>query len=302
MAIAAAGLDLPLAEVETARAGEGLERLAAAAPDVLAVVAYGELLPAAVLGLPALAPVNLHFSLLPALRGASPVQSALRLGLERTGVSTIVMDAGLDTGPILLQREVGIRPQDDAGTLGERLAGVGAATLVESVGLLASGEAEPRPQDDAAATYAPKLGPEDRRLDWSLPAASLVNLCRALSPEPGADHPVPWRDAQGPPRGGRGGGRRARPDRGRHAERDRRGDVGGRPAPARRRAGRAQAHVGRRLRQRSAARGRRAARVSAPRDRSPVRRGPSGPREPRPPGRCRPRRTRGAPRSTSSCG
>jgi methionyl-tRNA formyltransferase len=186
VAIVADGRSLPLAEVETARAGPGFERLSAAAPDVLAVVAYGELLPADVLALPALAPVNLHFSLLPALRGASPVQSALRLGLDRTGVTTIVMDAGLDTGPIVLQREEEIRPQDDAGTLGERLARAGAGVLVESVDLIVSGRAAPRPQNDAAATYAPRLGPEDRRLDWSIPASSLVNLCRALSPEPAA--------------------------------------------------------------------------------------------------------------------
>ena len=186
VAIAARRLGLELAEVATAREGDGFARLEAAAPDVVAVVAYGEVLPPAVLGLPALAPVNLHFSLLPALRGASPVQAALREGLERTGVTTIEMDAGLDTGPILLQREAPIGPEDDAGTLGGRLASIGAGVLVETVDLLAAGELEARPQDDRLATFAPKLGPADRLLDWSRPAGELVRLCRALSPEPAA--------------------------------------------------------------------------------------------------------------------
>lgn len=183
---AARSLGLGLAETETVREGNGFRRLEAATPDVLAVVAYGELLPAALLGIPSFAPVNLHFSLLPALRGASPVQTALLQGLERTGTSTIVMDEGLDTGPVILQREEPIDPGDDAGTLGARLAMTGAELLVDSVDLLADGRAEPRLQDDAAATFAPKLRPTDRVLDWTQPASALVNRCRALSPEPAA--------------------------------------------------------------------------------------------------------------------
>ena len=182
----ARALGLVPAEVETVRSGSGLERLEAAAPEVLAVVAYGEILPPHVLGLAAVAPVNLHFSLLPALRGASPVQAALLLGWDRTGVTTIAMDAGLDTGPILLQREEPIAPEDDAGTLGDRLAAVGADLLVETVDLLASGPPAPRPQDEALATLAPKLRPSDRILFWSEPARALVNRCRALSPAPAA--------------------------------------------------------------------------------------------------------------------
>jgi methionyl-tRNA formyltransferase len=183
---AARALGLPLAEVETVRRGDGLARLSAARPDVLSVVAYGELLPAAVLGLPRLAPVNLHFSLLPELRGASPVQTALLRGLDRTGVTTLLMDEGLDTGPIVLQREEAVAPEDDAGSLGARLAELGAGVLVETVDLLAAGEAAPRPQDHALASFAPKLTPGDRVLDWSSPAPTLVNRCRALSPEPAA--------------------------------------------------------------------------------------------------------------------
>ena len=183
---AARSLGLPLAEVRTVRASPGFERLASGAPDVLVVVAYGELLPPAVLELPAIAPVNLHFSLLPELRGASPVQTALLLGMERTGVTTIAMDRGLDTGPILRQREERVAPEDDAGSLGARLAAVGAELLVETLDDLAAGTATPRQQDETRASLAPKLGPADRALDWSEPAARLVNRCRALSPDPAA--------------------------------------------------------------------------------------------------------------------
>jgi len=186
VADAARRLGVPLAEVETVKAGEGFERLTESAPDVLVVVAYGEILPPAVLEVAAVAPVNLHFSMLPTLRGASPVQTALLRGLEQTGVTTIVMDAGLDTGPILLQRTEPIRPDDDAGSLGARLAETGARLLVESVDLLAAGPVAPAPQDDAQATFAPKLGPQDRRIDWSAPARAIANLVRALAPEPAA--------------------------------------------------------------------------------------------------------------------
>jgi methionyl-tRNA formyltransferase len=186
VAAAARALDLPIAEVETVTRGDGYERLAGASPDVLAVVAFGELLPPLVLELPAIAPLNLHFSLLPELRGASPVQTALMLGMARTGVSTMVMETGLDTGPILRQRAVPIEPDDDAGTLGARLAEIGAGELAATVDDLAEGTATPRPQDDALATFAPKLRAADRVLDWSSPARALVDRCRALSPEPGA--------------------------------------------------------------------------------------------------------------------
>jgi methionyl-tRNA formyltransferase len=124
--------------------------------------------------------------LLPELRGASPVQHALLLDLERTGVTTMVMDEGLDTGPVLLQRDERIDPADDAGTLGARLAVIGAHVLVETIDALAAGSVTPTPQDDSRATYAPKLRAEDRVLDWTGAAAHLVDRSRALSPEPAA--------------------------------------------------------------------------------------------------------------------
>jgi methionyl-tRNA formyltransferase len=186
VAQAALLLDLPVVEVDTVKTGSGFKELASSMPDVLAVVAYGEILPANVLHVPTIAPVNLHFSLLPKLRGASPVQTALLLGLDTTGVSTIVMDRGMDTGPVILQREEPIGPADDAGTLGARLAAIGADVLVQSVDMLAAGPVAPRPQDHSLATLAPKFTPNERVLDWSNPAALLVNLSRALSPEPAA--------------------------------------------------------------------------------------------------------------------
>lgn len=177
---------LPLFEVDTVKQGPGFEALVASRPDLLVVVAYGEILPERVLALPSVAPVNLHFSMLPRLRGASPVQAALLQGLTETGVSTIVMDAGMDTGPVILQRAQRIDPEDDAGTLGSRLAALGAEVVAWTADALADGTARLQPQDDTEASYAPRLSPEDRRLRWTEPAAHLVNLCRAMSPEPGA--------------------------------------------------------------------------------------------------------------------
>jgi len=186
VAVAAERLGLSLIETDTVKTGSGFDRLADCAPDVLTVVAYGEILPPTVLHMPTVAPVNLHFSLLPELRGAAPVQAALLTGLRRTGVTTILMEPGLDTGPIIMQRAAPIEPDDDAGSLGGRLADLGAELLVETVDLLARGPVAPIRQDEALATVAPKLRPEDRVLDWSNPAGLLVNLVRALSPEPAA--------------------------------------------------------------------------------------------------------------------
>jgi methionyl-tRNA formyltransferase len=176
---------LPLLEVETVKQGPGLDVLIARVSDVLVVVAYGEILPPAVLEAPSMA-INLHFSLLPRLRGASPVQTALLEGAEETGVTTIVMDEGMDTGPILLQRPEPVRPDDDAGSLGGRLAEIGAGVLVETIDRLADGGVTPRPQDEARATLTKPIRAEDRILRWDEPARALVNRTRAMAPEPGA--------------------------------------------------------------------------------------------------------------------
>jgi methionyl-tRNA formyltransferase len=181
------GLGLSLKEVDTVRSGEGFEALVGSAPEALIVVAYGEILPKEVLWVPSVAPINVHFSLLPELRGAAPVQHAILEGLDRTGVTTIRMDEGVDTGPILLQAEEPIRPDDDGGSLGDRLAALGSRLLVETLDGLERGSVEERRQDESRATYAKKLGPEDRRIDWTEEAEKVVRRVRALSPDPGAE-------------------------------------------------------------------------------------------------------------------
>jgi methionyl-tRNA formyltransferase len=186
VAEAARRLGLPLQEIETVKTGRALQALTEARADVLAVVAYGEIIPKAVLEVPRVAPVNVHFSLLPKLRGAAPVQRAILEGLDVTGVTTIRMDEGMDTGPILLQAEDSIRPEDDAGSLGDRLARLGGRLLVETLDGLAAGTIEERPQDHEAATYAPKLKPEERMIEWAKTAEGIVRLVQAMAPEPGA--------------------------------------------------------------------------------------------------------------------
>ena len=186
MAEAARRLDLPLAEVGTVKEGPGFDRLATAHPDVLVVVAYGEILPPAVLELPRVAPVNLHFSLLPQLRGPAPVQRAILEGLAETVVSTMVMAQGVDAGDVLLRESTPIRPEDDAGSLGDRLAELGAGLLVLTLDGLADGDLQPQPQDESNATRAPKLGPGERWIDWTEDAPAVVRRVRALSPDPAA--------------------------------------------------------------------------------------------------------------------
>ena len=186
VADAARGAGLPLRETTGVRSGEGFEALAALALDVIVVVAYGELLTADVLRLPRLGCVNLHFSLLPRWRGAAPVQRAILEGDAVTGVTVMLMDEGLDTGPVLAVREDAIRPGDDAGALGERLAAIGGALLVETLPRWAGGEIAPTPQEDAGGVYAAKIRPDERELDWTQSVWAIERRIRALAPEPGA--------------------------------------------------------------------------------------------------------------------
>lgn len=186
VAVSAAKLGLPLVEADGVRSGPGHQALLGAAPDAIVVVAYGELLTREVLEIPMYGAFNLHFSLLPRWRGAAPVQHALLAGDATTGVTVMRMDEGLDTGPILNQLEEEIRPDDDAGLLGERLARLGAMLLVGVLRAMGTGSPPPRPQDDGAVTVAPKLGPPDRVVAWDADAGAIVRRIRALSPEPGA--------------------------------------------------------------------------------------------------------------------
>jgi methionyl-tRNA formyltransferase len=186
VAEAARALGLPLLETPTIKEGRGLKTLRDAIPDVLAVVAYGEILPDAVLALPRVAPVNVHFSLLPELRGANPIRRAILDGHNTTGVTTIRMDAGLDTGPALLQASTQIEEDEDAGALGNRLAAMGGDLLVKTLDGLAAGDFPERPQDGSRATLAPKIKSEEEWIDWGDDAERVVRQVRALSPKPGA--------------------------------------------------------------------------------------------------------------------
>ncbi len=155
-------------------------------PDVIVVVGYGRIIPQWMLDLPPLGNINLHASVLPKYRGAAPIQWAIAQGESVTGVTTMRLDAGLDTGDILLQRGMPITDDDTAETLAPRLAQVGADLMVETLRGLQSGSIEPRPQDSSLATLAPILKKKDGLLDFSRPASELLNRIRGFQPWPGA--------------------------------------------------------------------------------------------------------------------
>lgn len=171
------------ASLRTASAQDALARRR---PQVVVVVAYGLILPPAVLSLPPLGCVNLHASLLPLHRGASPIQAAILAADAVTGVTTMLMDEGLDTGPILLQRQETVRDQDTAAMLGDRLAELGAQLVIETLGRLAQGNLEPRPQEDQAATMTRLIRKRDGRIDWERSPAAIDRLVRAMQPWPSA--------------------------------------------------------------------------------------------------------------------
>jgi len=155
-------------------------------PDVIAVTAFGRILPPVILALPPRGCINVHGSLLPKYRGAGPVQWAIIRGERETGITTMFMAEGMDTGDMLLRETVEIRPEDTAGTLAPRLAGVGGRLLVETLRRLKAGTLTPERQDDAQATMAPLLKKEDGLIDWTRPATEITNRVRGLSPWPGA--------------------------------------------------------------------------------------------------------------------
>ncbi len=161
-----------------------VETLAGLAPDLMVVVAYGLLLPPSVLDLPKRGCVNVHASLLPRWRGAAPIQRAILAGDRTTGVTIMGMETGLDTGPMYLTKTLPIGTTDTGGTLHDRLTPIGAQALIEALPGILSGSAEPRPQDDAQATYASKLTKEEARIDWTRPAAEIDRLVRAFDPWP----------------------------------------------------------------------------------------------------------------------
>jgi methionyl-tRNA formyltransferase len=183
---AAVRLGLQVYQPERVRRPETLEYLRGLMVDAMAVVGYGQIIPQSVIDLAPLGILNVHGSLLPKYRGAGPVQWAILNGETRTGVTTMRIDAGLDTGDMLLRAETEIGPEENAGELGQRLSVMGADLLVETLAGLAAGSIVAEKQDPAQATYAPLLKKEDGLIDWSQPAATIHNRVRGLQPWPGA--------------------------------------------------------------------------------------------------------------------
>jgi methionyl-tRNA formyltransferase len=177
---------IPLLQPLKMKDPEFLQTLVGWKPDLIAVAAFGRILPPAILSLPSLGCINVHGSLLPKYRGAGPIQWAIINGETETGITTMQMDEGMDTGAMLLQEAIPITSDDTAGSLSERLAQLGGRLLVETIARLKAGTLVPRPQDASQATMAPLLKKEDGVIDWTLPAAVLANRVRGLSPWPGA--------------------------------------------------------------------------------------------------------------------
>jgi methionyl-tRNA formyltransferase len=183
---AARALGLPVLQPEKIRTPAFEAELGALGADVFVVVAYGRILPQALLDLPRLGPWNVHASLLPRLRGAAPIQWAIIRGEERTGVSIMRMEAGLDTGPVAAVVPIAIAGDDTAGTLSERLSRVGADLLAATLPAIAAGAVTLQAQDDAGATLAPLLRKEDGHLDFAQPARAISARARGVDPWPGA--------------------------------------------------------------------------------------------------------------------
>ena len=183
---AVAATKLPVLQPPRIKERQAIEEIRALRPDVIAVIAYGQILPRDVLEIPKIACLNLHASLLPRWRGAAPIQAAIASGDRETGITVMYMDEGLDTGDILLQRTIDILPADTGGSLHDRLAEIAPEALFESLELLVQGAAPCIPQDNALATAAPKLSREHGQIDWSEPAAVIERKIRAFNPWPGA--------------------------------------------------------------------------------------------------------------------
>jgi methionyl-tRNA formyltransferase len=178
--------EVPVLQPERPRGDEFLDGLRSLAPDISIVVAYGHILPRAVVDLPPLGTLNIHASLLPQFRGAAPIQAAIRSGQTQTGVTIMRMVQQLDAGPIILQVPTPIVDDETYGELQLRLSELGALALVEALALISIGKASETPQDDSLATDAPKVEREDARVDWSLSAVEVASIVRAYDPKPGA--------------------------------------------------------------------------------------------------------------------
>ncbi|QXH51589.1 methionyl-tRNA formyltransferase [Pseudomonas fakonensis] len=176
--------DIPVYQPQTLRNADAQAELAALKPDLMVVVAYGLILPQVVLDIPRLGCINSHASLLPRWRGAAPIQRAVEAGDAESGVTVMRMEAGLDTGPMLLKVVTPISADDTGGSLHDRLAEMGPPAVVQAIAGLADGSLQGEVQDDALATYAHKLNKDEARIDWSRPAVELERLVRAFNPWP----------------------------------------------------------------------------------------------------------------------
>lgn len=184
--LAASELGLPLFQPKRVRDPEFIATLRKQEPQVIVVAAYGQILPKDILTMPPFGCVNVHASLLPAYRGAAPINWAIIRGDRETGITIMQMDEGMDTGAILMQESIAIEPADTAGTLGGKLSRLGVRLITEALPLLETGRLTPKAQDASKASLAPLLKKEDGLIDWRRPAAELHNRVRGLSPWPGA--------------------------------------------------------------------------------------------------------------------
>lgn len=182
----AVAANVSVLQPERAREPQFIEQLKQFAPDYIVVVAYGQILPRSILEIPRFGCINVHTSLLPKYRGAAPIQAALLNGDSETGVTIMAMEEGLDTGPIISQRTIPIDANDDAQTLHDKLAKVGAELLAPTLIDFSVGKIKAQPQDHARATHVKKIKKEDGLLDWTQPARVLQNRIRAFTPWPGA--------------------------------------------------------------------------------------------------------------------
>ncbi len=177
---------IPLFQPERLRGSDTFGQLALMRPDLFVVMAYGQILPREVLAIPSIAPLNLHASLLPRHRGASPIQSAILSGDSTTGISVMYMAEGLDTGDVFLQKSTPIFPEDTGGSLHDRLADLAAEALEEALKKIGEGQMERHPQNGELATYAKKLTRDNGKIDWEQPAEEIARRVRAFDPWPGA--------------------------------------------------------------------------------------------------------------------
>jgi len=183
----ALSLGLPVFQPEKIRDPQAVGQIRSYEPlDAIVVAAFGQIIPQSVLDIPKYGSINVHASLLPKYRGAAPIHYAIMSGEQKTGVTTMLMNAGLDTGDILLMRETDIGPEETTGELETRLADMGAQLLVETLDKLERGEIQPQPQDHEKATVARSLKREQGQIDWNKSAEEIVNLIRAFAPRPGA--------------------------------------------------------------------------------------------------------------------